>query len=287
MRHITAESSSRFVTVTEGPLKNVKIHFNDAGSGETVVMLHGSGPGASGWSNFHRNVDAFVQAGFRVLLVDSPGWSHSDAIVVDKGPRAVHNAAAVKGVLDALGVDKAHLIGNSMGGTSAMQFALDFPEHVNRLVVMGGGGTGPSLFVPLPAEGIRLISALYRQPTVENLKRMMDVFVYDPSVLTEDLMQGRLDAMMKREDHLRNFVRSADLNPRHLAVDLTARLSELKARTLVTWGRDDRFMPLDAGLRLVWGLPHAELHIFGQCGHWAQWEHADRFNRLVIDFLKD
>lgn len=286
MSPTTRESSSRFVQVTEGPLQSVRIHFNDAGSGETVVMLHGSGPGASGWSNFHRNVDPFVQAGFRVLLVDSPGWSDSDPIVVEKGSRVVHNAAAVKGVLDALGIEKAHLVGNSMGGTSALQFALDFPGRVDKLVVMGGGGAGQSLFVPMPPEGIKLISALYRQPTTENLKRMMDVFVYDTSELTDELIQGRLKAMMAREDHLRNFVRSADVNPRHLAIDLTARLPEVKAKTLITWGRDDRFMPLDSGLRLLWSLPEAELHVFSKCGHWAQWEHADKFNRLVIEFLK-
>lgn len=286
MSSITRESTSRFVQVTEGPLKNFRIHYNDAGSGEAVVMLHGSGPGASGWSNFHRNVEPLVQAGYRVLLVDSPGWSDSDPIVVDSGSRVVHNAAAVKGVLDALGIAKAHLIGNSMGGTSAMQFALDFPERLDKLIVMGGGGVGQSLFVPMPPEGIKLISTLYRQPTFDNLKRMLDVFVYDTSALTEELVQGRLKSMMENEDHLRNFVRSADSNPRHLATDLTSRLAEIKARTLITWGRDDRFMPLDSGLRLLWSLSDAELHVFSKCGHWAQWEHAAKFNRLVIGFLQ-
>lgn len=287
MTNISPESSSRYIQVTEGPLTNFKIHFNDFGSGQTVVMLHGSGPGASGWSNFHRNVEPLVDAGFRVLLVDSPGWSNSDPIVVKQGPRAIHNAAAVKGVLDALGIQQAHLVGNSMGGTSALQFALNYPDRVGRLVVMGGGGVGQSLFVPMPLEGIKLIGAVYRTPTAENLKRMMDVFVYDTSALNEDLVQGRLKNMLEREDHLRNFVLSSDVNPRHLTVDLTAKLSEITARTMVTWGRDDRFMPMDFGLRLLWSLPNAELHMFSKCGHWAQWEHADRFNQLVIDFLKD
>lgn len=286
MSQITQESTSRFVRVTEGPLKDFKIHYNDAGSGDVVVMLHGSGPGASGWSNFHRNVEPFVKAGYRTLLVDSPGWSQSDPVFVDKGSRVVHNAAAVKGVMDALGIQKAHLIGNSMGGTSAIQFALDFPDRLDRLIVMGGGGAGQSLFVPMPPEGIKLISALYRQPTFENLKRMLDVFVYDSSALTDDLIQGRLKSMLEGEEHLRNFVRSADANPRHLAIDLTSRLPEVKARTLITWGRDDRFMPLDSGLRLLWALPNAEFHVFSKCGHWAQWEHAEKFNHLVIGFLK-
>jgi 2-hydroxy-6-oxonona-2,4-dienedioate hydrolase len=287
MSNITRESTSKTVRVTEGPLKDFKIHYNDAGNGsEVVVMLHGSGPGASGWSNFHRNVDAFVQAGYRVLLVDSPGWSESDQIVVEQGSRVVHNAAAVKGVMDALGISKASLIGNSMGGTSAIQFALSYPASVSKLIIMGGGGVGQSLFVPMPPEGIKLIGQLYRQPTMENLKKMLNVFVFDPSVLTEELIQGRFKTMMAREDHLQNFVRSADTNHNHLFVDFTSRLKEIKVPALVTWGRDDRFVPLDSGLRMIWALPDAELHVFSKCGHWAQWEHADKFNRLVIDFLK-
>ena len=110
----------RFATVTEGPLKNFRIHYQDFGTGEAVVMMHGSGPGASGWSNLSRNVGPLVEAGYRVVLVDSPGWSPSDPILVEKGPRAVHNAAAVKGVLDELGVDQAHIVGNSMGGVGCV-----------------------------------------------------------------------------------------------------------------------------------------------------------------------
>lgn len=286
MTTITRESTSRNVKVTEGPLKDFNIHYNDAGSGEVVAMLHGSGPGASGWSNFHRNVDAFVQAGYRVLLIDSPGWSQSDPIVVEQGPRIVYNAAAIKGVLDALKIDKAHLIGNSMGGTTALQFALSYPERLGKMIVMGGGGVGPSLFVPMPPEGIKLIFQLYKQPTFENLKKMLNVFVFDPSALTDDLIQGRLKSMMEREDHLRNFVQTAETNPHHLFVDFTSRLKEVKAATLITWGRDDRFVPLDNGLKMIWALQDAELHVFSKCGHWAQWEHAEKFNRIVLEFLK-
>ena len=288
MTQFTDAGTSRSARVTEGPLKDFNIHFNDAGQGEAVVMMHGSGAGASGWSNFHRNVDAFVQAGYRVLLVDSPGWSKSDPIVVDKGSRPDIIAAAVKGVLDHLKIDKAHLVGNSMGGIAALSFALNYPDRIGRMVIMGGGGVGPSLFVPGPPEGIKLLAGVYFNPTMESLKRMLDVFVFDPSTLTPQLIEGRFAAMMARKDHLENFVKSFKLNPPDSQFpDVSSRLYEIKARTLVTWGRDDRFMPLDLGLRLVWGLPDAQMHIFSQCGHWAQWEHADAFNRLVIDFLEN
>lgn len=279
MTEITESSSSRTVHVHEGDL-NMKLHYNDAGEGDAVVMMHGSGPGASGWSNFHRNVDAFVAAGYRVLLVDSPGFSKSEPIVTAARERV--NAQAVKGVLDALGIEKASLIGNSMGGSSAIAFALEYPHRLNKLIVMGAGGGGASLFVPMPTEGIKLLLGLYRNPSIENLRRMLDVFVYDPSQLTEDLIKGRHANMMRCEEHLANFVESAKLGRR---TDLSGRLGEIKAPTLITWGRDDRFVPLDLGLKLLWAMPDARMHVFSRCGHWAQWEHADAFNRLVLDFL--
>ena len=280
---LTESSTSRFITVTEGG-QELKIHYNDAGEGsEVVVMLHGSGPGASGWANFNRNVEPLVDAGYRVLLIDCPGWSKSDSILCT-GSRSDLNARIVKGVLDGLGIDKAHFLGNSMGGHSAVAFALENPSRVGKLVLMGGGTGGASLFTPMPAEGIKLLQGLYRDPTIENLKKMMSVFVFDTSDLTEALFQTRLDNMLSRRDHLENFVKSLQANPKQFP-DFSPRLPEIQAETLVIWGRQDRFVPMDTGLRLVAGIPNSELHIFNQCGHWAQWEHADKFNRMVVDFL--
>lgn len=280
---LTEAATSRFVRIQEGEL-DLQLHYNDTGgTGDTVVMLHGSGPGASGWANFHRNVEPLVAAGYRVVLLDCPGWSKSDPIVC-AGSRSELNARALKGLMDAIGLEKAHIIGNSMGAHSTVAFALAHPDRIGKLVLMGGGTGGASAFVPMPTEGIKLIGELYRHPTIDNLKRMMNVFVYDASSLTDELFQARLDNMLTRRDHLENFVRSTAANPRQFP-DLGHRLGEIAAPTLVIWGRDDRFVPLDVGLRLIAGLPNAELHVFNRCGHWAQWEHADKFNRMVLDFL--
>ncbi|MDB5980997.1 MAG: 2-hydroxy-6-oxo-6-phenylhexa-2,4-dienoate hydrolase, partial [Pseudomonas sp.] len=92
------------------------------------------------------------------------------------------------------------------------------------------------------------------------------------------------DNMLSRRDHLENFVASLKANPKQFP-DFSPRLGEIAAQTLVVWGRDDRFVPMDTGLRLIAGLPNAQLHVFNRCGHWAQWEHADTFNRMVLDFL--
>lgn len=280
---LTEASTSQFARISTGEL-DLLIHYNDCGRGdETVVMLHGSGPGASGWANFNRNIEPLVAAGFRVILMDCPGWSKSDSIVCD-GSRSDLNAIVLKGLLDALGIEKAHILGNSMGGHSAVAFALRYPQRVGKLVLMGGGTGGASLFTPMPTEGIKRLQGLYREPTIENLKAMMEIFVFDTGDLTEELFQARLDNMLARRDHLENFVRSLQANPKQFP-DFSPRLGEINAETLVIWGRQDRFVPMDTGLRLVAGLPNSELHVFNRCGHWAQWEHADKFNRMVLDFL--
>ncbi len=284
MSLLTEAESSRLIRIKEGDLE-LQLHYNDLGAGEeTVILLHGSGPGASGWANFNRNIEPLVSAGYRVILMDCPGWSKSDPIVCT-GSRSELNARALKGLMDALQIERAHLIGNSMGAHSVTAFALANPARIGKLVLMGGGTGGPSQFVPMPTEGIKLLQGLYRDPSIENLKKMMAVFVYDSSSLTEELFQARLNNMLQRRDHLENFVKSLAVNPKQFT-DYGPRLAEVTAPTLVIWGRDDRFVPMDVGLRLIWGMPNAELHIFNQCGHWAQWEHADKFNRMVLDFLQ-
>lgn len=283
MNHIDETQSSRFLAITEQDLA-LNIHYNDFGAGdEVVIMLHGSGPGASSWANFSQNVAPLVKAGYRVILLDSPGWGKSDPIVVSDS-RSHINAKALKGTMDALGIQKAHLIGNSMGGHSATAFALDYPDRIGKLILMGGGTGGLSTFTPMPTEGIKRLQALYRNPTLANLRAMMDIFVYDASSLTDELLQQRLDNMLARQDHLDNFVKSIDLNPRQFP-DFGGRLTTILAPTLIMWGRDDRFVPMDVALRLVAHIPNSELHIFNRCGHWVQWEHKDRFNALVLDFL--
>lgn len=280
----TEAGTSKFISIKEGDA-DLNIHYNDTEKGdEVVVMLHGSGPGASGWANFNRNIQPLTNAGYRVILMDCPGWSKSDTLVND-GSRSHLNARILKGLVEALSLNKIHIIGNSMGGHSAVAFALDYPERVGKLILMGGGTGGASMFTPMPPEGIKRIGKLYREPTMDNLKEMMDIFVYDSSSLTEVLFQTRLDNILARKDHLENFVKSIKVNPKQFP-DVTNRLGEIANETLIVWGRDDRFVPMDTGLRLLNSLPRAELHIFNRCGHWVQWEYADKFNRMVLDFLK-
>ena len=280
---ITEESTSHFITIQEGG-KAYRLHYNDTLTGtDVVVMLHGSGPGASGWANFHRNIEPLASAGFRVILMDCLGWSKSDSILCAES-RSELNARCLLQLMDTLNINKAHIIGNSMGAHSTTAFALANPGRVGKLILMGGGTGGPSLFTPMPAEGIKLIGQLYRNPTIENHKRMMEVFVFDTSSLSEDLYEQRLSNILARPEHLQNFVRSLQAFPKQFT-DYGYRMDEIQAETLIIWGRNDRFVPLDVGLRALANLPNAQMHIFNKCGHWAQWEHAEAFNRLTLDFF--
>lgn len=280
MSKFTNESTSKFVQTEDW-----KLHINDAGEGEVILMIHGSGPGATGWANFHRNVTPFVEAGYRVILMDCPGFGKSDPLVSDE-PRFDLNGRAIGQLLDALEVEKAHLIGNSMGGGSALAFARSNQARVGKLILMGSAGVGPySVFTPVPMEGIGLLMKLYADPSMENLKQMLDVFVHDSSQLTEELIELRHQSILSMPQHLENFLQSHQLS-KGVMGDYSADLRHIDNETLITWGRDDRFVPLDWGLKLLQLMPNSRLHVFSRCGHWAQWEHADAFNRLVLDFIE-
>jgi pimeloyl-ACP methyl ester carboxylesterase len=284
---LTDESTSRFVQVKEGPV-DTTLHVNDAGDGPAVIMIHGGGPGASGWSNFHRNIGPFVEAGFRVVLIDCPGFGQSDPLVTSEQLDTFY-AQAVAGVMRELGIARTSLIGNSMGGATSIQFALDRPEQVDKLVLMGPAAMGRSVFTPMPMEGIKLLFKVYLEPSMESLNEMLQVFVHDPSRITDELRESRFKAMMRNDaEHLKNFVKSMQAqDPLTRVADLSVRLGEIKAKTLATHGVNDRFVPMDHALKLVGGIPDCRLVMFNNCGHWVQWEHADEFNRIVIDFIKN
>ncbi|WP_090270742.1 2-hydroxy-6-oxo-6-phenylhexa-2,4-dienoate hydrolase [Thalassovita taeanensis] len=284
MTQYTESETSKFAKINAPGLDDFDIHFNDAGTGETIIMLHGGGPGASGWSNYYRNFDFFIERGYRVILVDCPGFNKSGEIIPDI-PRGLVNAHAIKGLIDALGIDKVHLVGNSLGGVSALNFALEYPDQLDRLILMGPAGMGHSMMQPNPQEGIKKMVQLYAAPSYEHLLELLGVFVYDPTLISEELRKGRWDNIDRSRAHLENFLASTKLVSFD-TWDVSARIKDIPHKTLAVWGRDDRFVPLDNGLKLINSMPDAQLHVFSQCGHWAQWEHADDFNRLVLGFLE-
>lgn len=253
-----------------------RTRYYDVGQGEPTILIHGGGPGASGMSNYRKNVEALA-AQRRVIVFDLPGYGETHNKLPD-GPIFPAMGDFTRKFMDAIGVDKASFIGNSLGGATSLMVALRAPERVNKLVLMGTGGSLP-VFSPGPTEGIRRMAAFYAGtgPSMEKLKSVIELLVFDPSTITDALLSERLTAATQ-PGMINIFVRPPfDLWRENLA--------GLTHKTLLIWGREDRVVPLDASFLLLKAIPNAQLHVFPQCGHWAQWEKADEFNTLVGDFL--
>lgn len=259
----------------------VKLHCTDMGSGDPVVMIHGGGPGATGWSNYNRNAEALA-ARHRVIIIDLPGYGKSEKPTFPPGLFAFY-AGAVRGLLDALEIEKAHLVGNSLGGLTSLKFALDYPDRLNRLVLMGAGAF--SIFSPMPTQGLQLLLQYYDGdgPTIEKLAAFVKVMVWDPSEVTDGLLEERFEASIQPDILARPpFGRGALPSFEPIWRE---DLSQIRSSTLLLWGRDDRVVPLDSAFLPLKQIPDCQLHVFSQCGHWVQWERAEAFNRLVLDFL--
>lgn len=281
MAQYTFESTSR--TASAGGLR---LHYNEAGEpgAPVVVALHGGGPGASSWSNFKGNLPALAEH-FHCLLVDMPGFGGSDKPELDK-QFFEFASDAVLALLDRLGVERTHLIGNSLGGGASLRIALDAPDRVGKLVLMGPGGAFKPVFSPEPAEGIKLLgqTAAPGGATRENVEAFLRVMVYDQKFITEELIEERLAAAADPENR-EGLVRTMATFAEPRAGELWRELDRIPHRTLMIWGRDDRTLPLDGALLALQQLPDARLHVFPRCAHWAQLEHQEEFDRLTIDFL--
>lgn len=285
LANLTEEGTSRVVDTGKW-----KIGINEAGQGHPVFMLHGTGPGATGWSNFNQNLKALC-ARYRVILVDAPGWGRSDALPPGQG--WAHGAAHVeslKALMDALGIEKAGIVGNSMGGGTTLRFCATHPERVSHAITMGPALPGPNIFTPGgPPEGIRIILDTYRDPSPENFRRLVNIMVYDASFVTDELLQQRSSAALANRKHLENWLAArTQLQGSNTALafgELADKLSRFTAPCMFIHGRDDRVVPMEGSLRFATIVPNSRAVILNRCGHWAQIEHAHEFNQLVDTFL--
>jgi 2-hydroxy-6-oxonona-2,4-dienedioate hydrolase len=276
---LTRESTRKLVQTKEW-----KIEINEAGSGHPIVMLHGTGPGATGWTNFSPNLIALAQK-YRVIALTFPGWGLSDPVDPGKEAQRNTNARAVKLVMDELGIEKAAIVGNSMGGVALQQFLTDYPERVSHFVTMGTSAPGVAMFVPGGlTEGIRILTETYADPTLENFRRLVRIMVYDSSFVTDELCEARSKAALANPTHLANWL-SPKRNGGHGGDAMIAALSTAKTPALLIHGRDDRVVPMENTMRLNAMMQNSRALIFNHCGHWAQIEHADEFNRLLDDFI--
>ena len=265
------------------------LHYHEAGDGEAVVMLHGGGPGASAWSNFGANVPVFAEH-FRTLAVDQPGFGRSVA-----GPMTdhffTHSADALLALLDELGIGRVHLIGNSLGGGTAMRFALRHPDRAARLVLMGPGGLSLNVFSPDPTEGVKRLMEFAKPPgpSREKLGVFLRTLVHNQKLITDELIEERYETASDPAALRAMAAMGASfMDPaRYEDGFLWREAHRLRHEVLLVWGREDRVNPLDGALVALKLIKRARLHVFGGCGHWAQLEKFDEFNRLAIDFLEE
>jgi 2-hydroxy-6-oxonona-2,4-dienedioate hydrolase len=272
---VTAESTGHFVDTP-----TYRIHYYEAGTGSPVVLLHGSGPGATGWSNFQHNIPVLAQA-HRVIAVDMPGWGESDPQTHDTG---YDHPAALLELLDALELPTVALIGNSMGGTTALEFALHHPERISKVIAMGVPFPGVNVYAAAdgPSEGQRILQEAYEVPTAENMKRLVRIMCFDKSMATDELSALRSAAVEAHPEHRESYLARPLVRP---YFGLGAQFKALDVPVLAIHGRDDRVVHFEHSLRLVGTVPDSRLLLVNRCGHWVQIEHAAEFNRVALDFL--
>jgi 2-hydroxymuconate-semialdehyde hydrolase len=260
----------------------IRTNIHDTGTdpgGGTVLLIHGSGPGVSAWANWRLTIPA-LEADFRVVAPDIAGFGYTERDVVEYTLDTW--TAHVVGVLDTLGIDSAHVVGNSFGGSLALSLAIRHADRVRRLGLMGAVG------LPFPlTPGLDAVWGY--EPSVEAMADLLRIFTATPADGIDELARLRYQASIRpgvQEAYARMFPA-----PRQRWVDALAHadsdVSAISAPTLIFHGREDRVIPLATSLRLFELIRDAQLHVFGNCGHWTQIERAAEFNRLLRDFLLD
>lgn len=279
------EDTLRELTTPDGVLR-----YHEAGPADAppLLLLHGSGPGVTGWRNFAANLPAFAEH-FRCLVLEFPGFGVSDPS--DKHPMAAA-MPAVGQFLDGLGLDQVDIIGNSMGGIVGARYAIENPERVRRLVTVGG--VGKNLLSPGPGEGLQLLMDFTDDPTRERLVQWLNSMVFDRGIVDDELIEARWEQATEPDT-----LKSARMMYSRAAMEAMekfqaasaeppywSQLHRIKARTLITWGRDDRVSPVDMMLVPMRTIPDCEVHIFPNCGHWVMIEAKQAWEAAVLAFLR-
>ncbi len=262
----------------------IRTNYHDVGTGHPLLLIHGSGPGVSAWANW-RLVMPELSRQARVIAPDMVGFGFTDRLDLAQPGQRYDMDTWVRqavGLLDALGIEKTDLVGNSFGGALALALTIRHPQRVRRLVLMGSVGV-PFAITP----GLDAVWGY--EPSFENMRGIMDVFAWDRRLVNDELARLRYEASI--QPGFQESFSAMFPAPRQRWVDaMTSPEQDIRAlphHTLVVHGREDQVIPLSTSQTLAAWIPRSQLHVFGQCGHWTQIEHNARFVRLVGDFLAE
>lgn len=262
--------------VQAGPIRMHYLEFGDKGN-PLVVFLHGSGPGNSAWANFRFNAQSFADAGYHVILPDLIGFGYTDK-PLNLGDYTLQLFCdTLLDALNALGIDRCSFVGNSLGGGIAIQIALDNPDFVEKLILMGPGALeDQSAYWPMP--GIkRMMEINAAGVSKESQKEVLKLFTYDDRHASDELVDMRWAVAQTQPKEVLTTMKTPTLGPR---------LKELTCPIITFWGRQDDFMPPQGKQACIEANETSRLIEVNACGHWVMIEHPEMFNRTSIDFLR-
>lgn len=262
-------------TVQTGPIVT---NYHDVGSGDPVLLIHGSGPGVSAWANW-RLVLPRLSPHARLIAPDMAGFGYSHTLETFRFDLDMWLGQVVD-LLDHLGLKRVSVVGNSFGGGLALHLASRYPAMVDRLILMGSTGGA----FPL-TEGLDKVWGY--TPTVETMRQLIRIFAWNQDIATDELVELRYKASIR--DSVQERFAALFPAPRQRWIDALALPPEALARvrqpTLLVHGREDRVIPLEASETLAEHLPNARLEVIEGCGHWVQIEKTDQFVARVAEFL--
>jgi 2-hydroxymuconate-semialdehyde hydrolase len=256
----------------------IKTNYQDHGQGDPIFLIHGSGPGVTAYANWRLTMPVLAEK-FRVIAPDMVGFGFTERPANVSYTMDMWVSHALN-LMDALKIEKAHLVGNSFGGGLALALALKTPDRVQRLVLMGSAGTKFQL-----TDGLDAVWGY--KGTLEHMKELVGLFAFNKNLVSDDLAKLRYEASIR--PGFQEAFSAMFPAPRQRWVDALAsdegKIKTLTHETMIIHGRDDAIIPLQASLRLHDLIPKSQLHVFGQCGHWTQIEHSARFNQLLLNFF--
>jgi pimeloyl-ACP methyl ester carboxylesterase len=266
---------------------NVNTRYWSAGEkGSTVILLHGVGCSVEFWE---RNIAALARE-HRVFAVDIVGFGRTDK------PEVVYTfelmADFVIDFMKTMGIDKASLVGNSMGGAISLTVAAKTPKRVEKIVLVDPVGLGRGQSPVMRLMALPVIGNVLTKPSRKGVLRQMQLCLYDPSQARDDFID-RLTAIGALPGNQRSFLSLLRVTSNILGVkkgivaDFSARLKKIKAPILMIWGRQDQILPLADGEAAVQKMANGRLHVMDRAGHLPQIDKPEEFNATVLDFLRD